>query len=576
MFKPTNRQKSLFENDNFLPESSKRLLKGTWAEGFATKVLPILLDEESRFSLLYCEDNGRPNWSVARMLGLCLLQEFNNMTDQRALESFSFDVRWQYALGLSMGESYLSRRSLIDFRSRLVAVDPKMEMLRTVFNRVGDAAIDDLGISITEQRVDSTLITSNIYTRGRAELFRKTLVHFLDWLSKEYPERLVQLSSSTQKWYEKIKEKGWFGKIECKQVKQLLSQLANRLYEVISLFSDDQDINIYEPFQLVERLFNEHCELQSVDDKNSSNDDNPQNNNPEKKIKILKKPLQSGSSLQSPYDPDAGCSYKGPGYFAHITETCNNESTEIITDFHVTSAAETDRGKDIVVIDHLIQSDKQPQILYEDAGYPTGRGIIEAQKKGTKIIAPMLGCSPIGRDRFLFETETGLCTQCPEGHAPLRHAMRTTGKNKPISLHAYFDGNKCRACQLLYQCVVRGPNNGKKGNFHLEIGEHLIARDKAVAEQTDDKWWDKYAIRAGVEASMSELKRAHGIGKLRVRRMPKVRLAVTIKITACNIKRWLKASGVLEITPSFNTINTILSRLIQFKYQTGYIQPVIN
>ena len=75
----------------------------------------------------------------------------------------------------------------------------------------------------------------------------------------------------------------------------------------------------------------------------------------------------------------------------------------------------------------------------------------------------------------------------------------------------------------------------------MEVGTHLIARDKALAEQDHDGWWERYSIRAGVEATMSELKRGHGLGKLRVRRMPRVRLAVGLKITACNVKRWLRS-----------------------------------
>ena len=120
--------------------------------------------------------------------------------------------------------------------------------------------------------------------------------------------------------------------------------------------------------------------------------------------------------------------------------------------------------------------------------------------------------------------------------------MRTTAKNLPVTLHAYFDGKKCRACELLPRCVVRKPNNGKKGNYHLEVGAHLVARDVNLAQQAEDGWWDVYSIRAGIEATVSELKRGHGLGKLRVRRMPRVRLAVGLKMTACNIKRWLRAA----------------------------------
>jgi hypothetical protein len=546
MFKPTNRQRSIFETENRIPESVCRRLKNTWAEGFANKVLPILLDEEAKFALIYSKGTGRPNWSIARMLGLSLLQEFYNLDDQKALDCLSFDVRWQHGLGMTPEESYLSRRSLVDFRSRLVADDPEMKMLRNVFDKVGAAAIEDLGISAKEQRVDSTLITSNIFTRGRIELFRKTLVHFLDWLSKEHPECLEQLSLSTRKWYEKIKEGGWFGKIDKDKVKQLTSVLANRLYEVVRTFSQNNGINSAEPYELVKRLFNEHCELRADDAKDGGGDggDSGKGGDKPAKVFVRKKAERSGSSLQSPYDPDAGCSYKGPGYLTHVTETCNNETTEIITDFEVTSAAEVDRGKDAGIIDRLSDVGKQPEILFEDGGYPTGQGLIDIGKKGTKLIAPMTGGSlpkdTIGRDRFEFDSDTGHCAACPAGQVPLRHASRTTGRNLPPTLHAYFDGNKCRACDLQSKCIVRGPNNGKKGNFHLEVGANLVARDKALAEQDHTEWWERYSIRAGAEATMSELKRGHGLGKLRVRRMPRVRLAVSLKITACNVKRWLR------------------------------------
>ena len=59
---------------------------------------------------------GRSNFSVARLLGLCLLQELNNLSDQQSLDAFGFDIRWRYALDVSDEEDYLSRRSLVEFR----------------------------------------------------------------------------------------------------------------------------------------------------------------------------------------------------------------------------------------------------------------------------------------------------------------------------------------------------------------------------------------------------------------------------------------------------------------------------
>jgi len=431
-----------------------------------------------------------------------------------------------------------------------VAEDPEMKALRRLFERVGDAAVDELGLSTKEQRVDSTLVTSNIFTRGRVELFRKTLVHFMDWLSKEHPDRLDRLSRFTRRWYEETKGQGWFGKVDKDKAKQQAASLAERLYEVVRTFAEDDEVKEGEPYLLVARLFAEHCVVESAAGPKDGDGDNGcgEEEAPTLKLVLRDKLEAPSSSLQSPYDPDAGYGYKGPGYLVHVAETCNNEKAEIITDYGVVPAGETDRGKDADIIERLCEAGRQPEVLYEDGGYPTGQGIIAAARRGTEIVAPMTGGrlpeDTIGRERFTFDSETGHCTHCPGGHAPTRHDLRTTYHNNPPTLHAYFDGDTCRACALQSRCVVRPPNSGKKGSFHLEVGAHLLVRDRALASQRDDAWWDRYKIRSGIEATMSELKRGHGLGKLRVRRAPRVLLAVGLKVTACNVKRWLRAAVV--------------------------------
>jgi hypothetical protein len=84
---------------------------------------------------------GRPNFSVARVLGVCVLQEYNDLTDQEALDALSFDLRWRYALDVTDEEDYFSRRSLVEFRRRLAAKDPEMKLVREVFDNIRDAGI---------------------------------------------------------------------------------------------------------------------------------------------------------------------------------------------------------------------------------------------------------------------------------------------------------------------------------------------------------------------------------------------------------------------------------------------------
>jgi hypothetical protein len=117
------------------------------------------------------------------------------------------------------------------------------------------------------------------------------------------------------------------------------------------------------------------------------------------------------------------------------------------------------------------------------------------------------------------------------------------------SLHAIFDGDTCRKCSKLDICPVRAPNHRSKGckprdtigDFRLEITPEIILRDKMYSIQKTSEWKDRYSIRAGIEATNSELKRVHGLAKLRVRRAAKVCFAIACKLIACNIKRWAKA-----------------------------------
>ena len=146
MYKKTTPQQKLFGVDTQLSPSLRNRLESSWAHLFKLEVLPILFRNEDQYAMLYGK-TGRPNFSVARVLGLCLLQELNDLSDQQALDTFSFDIRWRYALDVSDEEDYLSRRSLVEFRRRLAAKDPEMKLVRNVFDNIRDSAIKKLGLS---------------------------------------------------------------------------------------------------------------------------------------------------------------------------------------------------------------------------------------------------------------------------------------------------------------------------------------------------------------------------------------------------------------------------------------------
>jgi hypothetical protein len=548
MYKRTPPQQKLFGVETQITPSLRSRLESSWAHLFKVEVLPILFRNEDHYAMLYGK-TGRPNFSVARLLGLCLLQEWNDLSDQEALDTFSFDIRWRYALDISDEGDYLSRRSLVEFRRRLAAKDPEMKLVREVFDTIRDSAIGKLGVSSTNQRLDSTHIISNIRLRGRLALFSNTLNLFLKSLDKDHFSRVPD---AIRQWHTD-KPEGWFGLGPAEQ-KVKLEELAQYLYELIALFEKDE---LGEPYQLLTRLFSEQCEYR------------------EELVQVKKK--TEGATLQSPYDPDASCGHKGPGYSLHITETCNNgDKTEIITDYEVHGAARSDIGKALPVIERLDAAGCKPDTLFADGGYPSVPSALKVQKQDIEFITPVnrsrLSDDTMGRDLFHFDSE-GLVTHCPLGHKPVDHRVLSGNNTTRRSLHAIFDGNICRSCTKLDCCPVRAPNHRNKGckirdtvgDFRLEITPEICLRDHMYALQQTTEWKDRYKIRAGIEATNSELKRAHGIGRLRVRRLAKVCFAVSCKLIACNIKRWAKAHMALKRTLQ-DCILSLYVRFILFRH----------
>lgn len=538
MYRRTKRQISLLDPADSLPDGALQRLRASWGESFQTEVYPVLLGVEDEFRDLYGEE-GRPNWSVARMLGVLLLQEMLAVTDQVALDALSFDLRWRRALAIDSSDAYLSRRSLVSFRSRLTSRDPDGVRIREVFRRLTCAARDRLAVAFTELRLDSTHVMSNIRTRGRHDLFGSTLELFVRMIEQSFGDHVALLPKELHTWLKKPSD-GAFGVVSAVEARSQLPRLARWLVEVRDTFANVVGVRESEPYVLVQRLVDEHIRVHSSGTDGPSGKGGTSGDDGKIEIHTPKNPAQS---LQSPHDPDAGYGYKGVGYEVQIVETCNNPGTELILDFAVQRAGDTDHGQAAAALDRLRGGGIVPDTVFADAGYISPEALLDAEARSVELHGPVArGPLPpeiIGRDAWTTDPSTGLLHTCPAGHTVQRHAERTN-LSKKVSKHAYIDGSHCRDCPLRAKCLVRAPNSGKAGAFHIEDTRGLLLRDRRLAIAKTGAWKSRYAIRAGIEGTNSELKRKHGLGRLRVRRKSRVILSVTFKIAACNIKRWLR------------------------------------
>ena len=122
MFRIRDPQESLWQSQFLVTPKKAKRLERSWAEVFRNEALP-LIDEE-RFAPMYCVDNGRPNRAVQTVLGVHLLKEMFNLTDDEALEQLEFNLLWHNALqARHRGDRTCPRRPSTTCRVRLMQHD---------------------------------------------------------------------------------------------------------------------------------------------------------------------------------------------------------------------------------------------------------------------------------------------------------------------------------------------------------------------------------------------------------------------------------------------------------------------
>ena len=134
---------------------------------------------------------------------------------------------------------------------------------------------------------------------------------------------------------------------------------------------------------------------------------------------------------------------------------------------------------------------------------------------------------------------------CPAGH---RSVEEYELEDAPERVEVHFARATCEPCPLRSRCPVK--LDRRAGAYVLKADLVKVNIEGRRRAEATEEWRKRYAIRAGVEGTNSELKRAHGLGRLRVRGGRRVRLAVYLKALACNFKRMVHARLVEIETPS--------------------------
>jgi hypothetical protein len=550
MFRKRDPQTSLLATSHFLPEDKRERLEKDWPGEFRRSALPLI--DEDAFRDLYHDWNGRPNKPVQTVIGVLLLKEMNDLTDAETVAALDYDLRWQVALDLEPEEAHCCQKTLHNFRAKLVASDRG----RLLFEETTAGIVEALGVSTERQRLDSTHIMSNVAALTRLGLFCETVRVFLKELGKDSKEKFDAVPAGLRRRYLKDGgERSSYDDARSSEGRRRLSVCARDVWRLVDRFRGDEAVAPLGSYGLLARLFDEQCEVveepQGAAEGDADAEDVP--------APVVVKPAKKvrSDSLQTPHDPSLTYSgRKGKGEEVQVAETCGNgEKPEMITYAEVTRSCDSDESATVPVVDELARREIGPKELLADTNYGSTENAIECGKRGTELVAPVPGPKveeapaekgerEITKADFDIDPKGERKARCPAGcEAVSEKRDPETGK-----VRAFFDGEGCEACPHRDSCPAKPLRDGRRV-LRTTVHAVVLARRTTVHaavlarrrryERTEE-FKKRYAMRAGIEATNSELKRAHGLGRLRIRGFLRVRLAVYLKALACNVKRMVK------------------------------------
>ena len=540
MFRKRNSQGSLFSTGNLVPPAKAQRLQASWAEGFRRHALPLI--DEDLFAALYSHNSGRPNRPAETVVGVLLLKEMFSLTDEETLEQLEFSLLWHHALELTPEEAHLCQKTLHNFRAGLMEHD----LARVAFSETTDRILKALGTKVNRQRLDSTHVVSNIAVLTRLGLFCETMRVFLSKLETEHPRLHGRVPKGLRGRY--VKEDGsatGYQDARSTEGRRRLSVCARDVYRLCELFGSTAAESL-EEYALLQRLLQDQCDVVEKKQRPSGDDDDVGEGGVPVVLKEAKE--VDSASMQSPHDPDATYSrHKGKGFSMQVAETCHEDNAvELITDVKLTSACASDAQATVPTLEALAARDLAPEELVADTTYGSGNNAVEAERLGTELISPVSGSAGVVEEAladdqltpadFHVDPRPEEPAVCPAAHFSTAQEPRDTQSHR---VAVTFDRPTCEECPLFHQCPAT-LNQAEDGYvLTVDLAEANLKRRRRAEASGEFK--SRYAIRSGIEATNSELKRGHGLGSLRVRGRPRVDLAVHLKALACNIKRMVRA-----------------------------------
>ena len=256
----------------------------------------------------------------------------------------------------------------------------------------------------------------------------------------------------------------------------------------------------------------------------------------------------TGSFIGSPYDTESRYANKGSitwtGFKVHLTETCDDERPNLITNVATTAAAVADDAVTSQIHACLAARELLPDKHIADTGFVNSKLFVSSSAEyGLTLIGPTRN-----DNHWQAKAKTGFAAQdfvvdwerkeatCPEGQVSSGWTPALDRvKNEVIKIK--FSGPECRICPSVAKCTRSQPPRRTLSIRPQAQHEALLA---GRAREQGAEYKQEYARRAGIEGTIAQgvrrcaMRRSHYYGQ------NKIHLQHLMIATALNLLRMIR------------------------------------
>jgi hypothetical protein len=515
-----------------MPKYLREILEKGWTKDFHEMIFPYI--NERSFAVLYSLNPATcPNSPVNVLIGLLILKEVMQQTDEELISSLLFDKRYQYALHtMDLPKQPVSINTLTNFRNRLTNHLEKtgIDLIQIEVEAMAERIAQHLNIDQKLMRMDSLMISSSCKKLSRIELVYSVNHCMVKTLAKLAPAAIPE---SCKGYLEKKHKNEVIYRTRDEETDSKLDTLLKQTEDLYSAASSaGEKVTVSKAFLILSRFIQEQT-------------------NPTEDGRLIPKPGKeiSPQSLQNPTDPDATYRWKHGGHTGYVGNVLNayDGKNQVTTHYDLEPNTYSDQKFADETIGFLA-SDNPPDdtatdvekiVLNTDGAYYTDELAQKAAANNINLIPGQLtGAKPdpekLGYDQFKVDAETHQVNECPGGQKPDDSYHDVKGKCYTVKMSK----EKCAACPLQTKC----PMKPQKNMNVIHFSEKRYHNDQMRTRMGTEDYRKLANSRAGVEGIPSVLRRRYGVDEMPIRGLVRAKIWFGFKIAAMNFKSLVKGS----------------------------------